>query len=442
MDMKIATDKYISILESDISVVAKDFKAASEYLKTSSAVFTRGQLQFLAVPKLFTNDAYSVIESAAKTIYNILDKVICRYLVDKEYRKLFPFSKQLENLILTPCGYDVKLPIARVDIFFNEEDYSFKFCEFNADGASAMNEDRELVNAWKNSHIWREYTSEYNMQSFELFASWVNTFLKIYSSYEGRVENPSVAIVDFLDIGTKSEFSVFKKAFECAGVSARILDIRELKYKDGRLQTIDGQQIDAIYRRAVTSECIEHYDQIQDFINAVLDKKVCLIGGFRTQIIHDKNIFRILRMDQSKELFTAQENAFIEEHIPMTFKLETNSFPVEDVIDNKDKWLIKPANKYGSKGVATGGDYNLEEWIQIIKDRLDGEYILQEYCTPYKRENLFFENDTPRYGEYNNMTGIFLYAGVVAGLYSRLTTERVTTTQNEGRVVCSLLVNK
>ena len=53
---------------------------------------------------------------------------------DEKYRKLFPFSKELEELILCDSGYSQPLPIARIDLFFNEDDFSFKFCEFNADG--------------------------------------------------------------------------------------------------------------------------------------------------------------------------------------------------------------------------------------------------------------------------------------------------------------------
>ncbi len=51
---------------------------------------------------------------------------------------------KLEELILNRPTYYSPIPIARIDIFYNEKTGDFKFCEFNTDGTSAMNEDRKL----------------------------------------------------------------------------------------------------------------------------------------------------------------------------------------------------------------------------------------------------------------------------------------------------------
>ena len=50
--------------------------------------------------------------------------------------------------------YDCNIPIARIDIFYDEETGGFKFCEFNTDGTSAMNEDRELkIEAYRETQL-------------------------------------------------------------------------------------------------------------------------------------------------------------------------------------------------------------------------------------------------------------------------------------------------
>jgi hypothetical protein len=201
-----------------------------------------------------------------------------------------------------------------------------------------------------------------------------------------------------------------------------------------------GLIIDAIYRRAVTSECMDRISEINDFIQAVLQKKVCLIGAFRTQVVHNKNIFRILHLDKTKSFLTHDEIEFINQHIPRTYELKTGLFDYDDVINNKDKWLIKPSDKYGSYGVEAGLNCSLDEWVQIINDKINTDYILQEYCTPFKTQNFYYnDKNEPVYDMYNNMTGIFLYNGKVAGLYSRLMTGPVTTKQDEGRVAPTIL---
>ena len=77
---------------------------------------------------------------------------------------------------MTEAGYDCLLPVARVDIFYNEETREFKFCEINTDGSSAMNEDRELNNALKVTTVYNKLKDKHNFTSFEFFDSFVKDF--------------------------------------------------------------------------------------------------------------------------------------------------------------------------------------------------------------------------------------------------------------------------
>ena len=68
----------------------------------------------------------------------IFEKVIAAYRRNPEYRKLFPFSGELEELILLPAPYDGELAIARLDLFYDQDSGEFRFCEINTDGTAAM----------------------------------------------------------------------------------------------------------------------------------------------------------------------------------------------------------------------------------------------------------------------------------------------------------------
>lgn len=441
--MKDTLSEYLCLASENDAATAEDFLAAREYIRNSTATFRFGQLEFQCAPKIFTPDAYAVIKDAAETTARILEKVISRYLEDEKYRALFPFSKELERLILLPAGYESKLPISRLDIFFNEETYDFKFCEFNADGASAMNEDREIFNAWKNSALWKVFRERYDFSAFELFDSWTDAFMNIYGGFKGRVDNPSVAIADFSESATNGEFAVFRDSFLKRGINAVIAEIRDLRFKDGALYTKSGLKIDAVYRRAVTSECMEKFGEISDFIAAVKAGAVCLIGAFRTQVIHNKHLFRILRAPETAAFLTSDENAFINAHVPKTFLLEIGKFDLNDVLKNKNAWLIKPADKYGSKEVAAGGDFSHGEWENLIREHVGKDFVLQEYCPPYRTPNMYFDKDGVLHRhDYGNMTGMFVYDGKLAGLYSRQMRGLVTTHHNQGRVACSVVLRK
>ena len=125
-------------------------------------------------------------------------------------------TKKLEKLILRPNHYECALPIARIDIFFNEDDFSFKFCEFNADGSSAMNEDKELNQAIRLTSTFDKFTEKYNVRTYELFNSWVKAFMDIYRTYDRAVENPHIAIVDFFGGDISVNLPHFKRHLRTA----------------------------------------------------------------------------------------------------------------------------------------------------------------------------------------------------------------------------------
>ena len=102
-------------------------------LQHSSVAYHGRCVRTLQIPKVFTRRDIRRFQEIVSVTYGIFQKVIREYLDNPAYRKLFPFSPELEELILVPSRYDSLLPIARFDIFYNEETGDFKFCEINTD---------------------------------------------------------------------------------------------------------------------------------------------------------------------------------------------------------------------------------------------------------------------------------------------------------------------
>ena len=443
--MKEINQRYVEIVRENYEENLKSGKAVLEYMEGSTAVYHGVPVACLYMPKFFSSEAYECLKKAAKDICGILDKIIHRYLNDAEYRKLFSFPKELEDLILIEANYPRLLPIARLDIFFNEEDFSFKFCEFNTDGASAMNEDRELNKATVRSVAFKKLQEEYDIQPFELFDSWVREFMDIYASYNKKVESPRVVITDFMESATPNEFIEFKKAFQKAGYDADICEIRELQYSGGELRTADGKRVDVIYRRAVTRDIMEHINEVGPFIQAVRENAVCLIGHFRTQVVHNKILYMIMRLPETLAFLTEDEREYVLRHIPETFKLNSNAdgFKLDEVLANKNDWIIKPEDLYASRGVFVGVDCEEAEWRKAVTDSLDTGYLLQRFCPPYRSVNLDFNgNERPDFLEYNNITGMFVYNGKLAGLYSRGGPKGKISSHSEGMTLLSLVAQK
>lgn len=439
-----AEQLYKQIIDSSKDENILSAKEQQRYIESETARYHGYFVRTLYMPKMFTEDMAEYIEKNACVMHRILEKVILMYRQNAQYRKLFGFDERLEQLILRPSHYDCLLPMARIDIFFNEDDYSFKFCEFNTDGSSAMNEDKELNEAISRTAAFKKFQEHYSVRTYELFNSWVREFRRIYSTYDKAEENPYVAIVDFFTDGISREFINFKKAFEDAGLECEICEITDLTYDGNALISPTGHRIDAVYRRAVTCDIMRNYDKVLPFINAALDNSVCIVGDFMTQVAHNKIVFKILHDPMTADFLTDEEIKYVAEHIPYTVSLTEDTVKEHDVLNTKNRWVIKPEDSYASNGVFAGVEAETdEEWQKRVKEASGKHYLLQEYCEPYASWNIDITHDeNAEYRKYSNITGIYMYGGKFAGLYSRIARNSIISTQYSEMSLPTVVVDK
>ena len=98
----------------------------------------------------------------------------------------------------------------------------------------------------------------------------------------------------------------FSKCLYKKGYNAIIADPRDLKYRDGKLY-FEDYRIDLVYRRIVTFELIEKAHEIPDFIEAYRNKAFCCVGSIRSQIMHNKVIFKILHDEDTLKILSDKE---------------------------------------------------------------------------------------------------------------------------------------
>lgn len=440
-DLQTLNREYLAAAASDPERLAREFDAITEYMKASTAIHHGEYVRTCYEPKLFTEQIFAGFAADIRTLYGILSKVMHRYYTDASYRRLFGFDARTERLILRANPEISLLPMARIDFFYNEETGAYKYCEFNTDGTSAMNEDRELNLGQQLSTVYRDFCAAHPTRTCELFDSWVETFCAVYRRARHTQQVPYVAIVDFMDCGTVNEFEVFQSFFVQHGVPAEICDLRSLQYnpQEKVLYGPGGHKIDAIYRRAVTSDILDRYDDCTALLQAVEDDAVLLVGDFHTQLVHNKTIFRILHEPQTQTLLTADERAFVQAHVPLTKLFAEEDIP--RVLAQKDNWILKPLDSYASRGVHAGVESTQEEWEKIVRETPRQGYLLQEFYCPYVTENYGIGPDGV-FGKnrYYNLTGVYVYDGVAQGIYSRVSLSPIISSQYSEKTLPTLLV--
>lgn len=432
--------EYIQLIENDREKTLRDVLAFKKTLKLEADSFNTNPVEFAIVPKFFNQQIREDFRLIAETMYQILIKVIDRYISDEAYRKLFEFDPLLEQLICSDCGYGSLLPIVRIDLFYNEQTKEFTFCECNTDGSSGMAEEMGIAQGMAETEIFGKFTKGKQTEWYDLFAGLIDAFLNIYEGYDKGVENPVIAIVDFLESGVSNEFEAFREKFEERGYKAIIADIRELEYKN-KLLYHNEIKIDAIYRRAVTGEIMMKKDTCLDFIQSILDDAVCVIGHPRTQIAHVKLLFVLLMLPETQAFLTDVEIEFIQAHIPLTTRLRSGNYNYNQVLLDKDAWVIKPSDMYASKNVCVGKDMTEEQWEAAFQKGIQSNYLLQAFCEPYHTQNAYFDEDEQLVVDhFRNITGLYVYNGKFSGVFSRISKRAIISSNYEGLSLGSIFV--
>ena len=432
-----------------IEVLRKYDFAASERCRASKAIDSSDikahgkSIPFSYVPLFINNDDLAFFQKSTDILYSILKKVTKQYIENPEYRKIFGFSKKLEELILLPCNYSEIIPVGRNDFFFDTETKAYSFCEFNTDGTGGMSRDREITKEILETFPDQDFIKNEGLHGFDTIDKIASNLISVYRSSTIAVKKPLFAIVDWKEEGVMSDFDRFISSFIRQGVECRFTDMRDLVF-DGKnlVDKNDGRVINGIYRRAVTSVILSRLSDCKGLIEAVRNNAVVLMGHFRTSIVHSKMISVALCDPQTEKILSEEEKAYIKAHIPSTYRLKSGYFPqsaLESAIENKDEWIIKPEDDFGSHGVFSGLDASKEEWEELLSKSIDKGNILQRFCPRYD-----FDLLSPTANSIERiplMLGAYTSCGKVVGFYSRAGKAGVIDFDHGGICVTTVKVN-
>lgn len=425
MDAEELLSRFRADVKSRPDEFVKDYRKVKQKVEDSSARYLGDPIDFLYQPMFFSPEDLTWIEGILDQLTVILSKTVEKYRSDESFRRVFPFSKRTEELILADPGYENPFPMARFDIFY-DYDEGLKVCEFNTDGSAGMNEARVLQNAISQSRAMEFIPDDCEVDYYTPMENWIDTIVDIYHEFTGGKEDPeTVAIVDFEGEGINSEFQEFKERFEDRGYRTLILDPRRLEY-DGENLLAGSRRIDLVYRRATTHKIVERYDEVEPFLEAYRDGNVCVVGGFTSQVVHNKSLFAILQEEAYTDFLSEEEKEFIQNYFPLSRIFHEGASSLKNqLVEQKDRFLLKPFDKFAGHGVYVGKDFEPKEWKEKVNEVQGKNYIAQEFCDVPEKEFLYVEDGDLRFEKFGYLIGLFLYKQEINGLYTRVGRENV-----------------
>jgi hypothetical protein len=381
------------------------------------------------------------VRRAAETLAVIGERVVREALQSRELFDQLGVTDDEERLVRIDPGYGTASTASRVDAFLLPD--GLHFAEYNAEspaGPGFSQRLAELFDAMPAMARFREHaTASYHRPIEALLAA----LLESYREWGGRARPPVIAIVDWRDVPTWTEFEILRDAFTAAGVPTLVCDPRELEY-DGTCLAAGGKRIDLVYRRVLINDILARPRECASLVSAYQAGAVCVANTFRCKLPHKKSFFAVLTDPVNAPLFSPLEHAVIASHVPWTRVLADRSAEkggveaplLELARRERDHLVLKPNDEYGGKGVTLGWEATAGDWDAALdaalRDR-PGRWVVQERV-PVRRE-VFPMFDAEGRVEFRDMLvdlAPFLFRGRMGGYLTRLSSTGLANVTSGG----------
>jgi hypothetical protein len=384
------------------------------------------------------------VRDVAETIADLGERVVNAALEDKQLFSQLHLREEEERLARIPVAYRRASTASRLDAFLLPD--SLKFAEYNGESPAGAGYSETLAEIFRDLPVMGKFAQNYEVHSYPLSAKLLDALVTSYRDWGGSSSRPQIAIVDWDEVPTWSEFEILQSRFEKLGVPTLIADPKELEF-DGRDLTADGKKIDLVYRRVLINDIVAKPAECSALLKAYTANAVCVANSFRCKIPHVKAFFAVLTDERNGSLFSHSEREIIRRHIPWTrvvadVKTAHYGQPVEllaYIERERENLVLKPSDEYGGSGVTLGWETSESAWDAAIERALsakNGAWIVQERI-PIRREVFPYIANVGKV-DYRDMLVDFapyLFLGKLAGFLTRLSaTGLANVTSGGGQV--------
>lgn len=444
-----AIETYHNLLTDDLG--AESQGQLEEQQRRRGLYFGDRPLATVLRPRFLAPAQYRFLQSRVKPLMHAFLTAYRVALENPEFRQQFGLLDWEEELIQYDPGYPDPHPTARLDAFFITGRGGLKFMEFNGEVPAAPAYNDVLSDLFLGLPIMREFLHTHDVRPLPARHTTMHTLIDAYQRWLGRRERPNIAILDWSEVPTYSEFLLFEEYFNTQGYRCKIVDPREVEYRDGKLVAGDFT-INLIYKRVLISELIERCGLDNPVVQAVKDHAVCMVNPFRCKILHKKASLAVLSDERNAAYFSPEAQEIIALHIPWTRRVEERTTihqhnPVDllpYVAQNREQFVLKANDEYGGKGIYLGWETEQAHWDQLLQQALDEPFVVQERVALPKEPYPSFEQGGVQIIDRMQDTNPYVFYGdYVDGCLTRLSTEALlNVTSGGGSTVPTFLVEQ
>jgi len=449
--MRDAIAAYHDLLSDD--QLASDSQAMlDDQLTRDGLVFGGRPLCTVLRPRLTNHDRHAWLQQRVRMLMRVFAKTYEAAVASAEFRRQFMLADWEETLVSVDPGIRNPSPTSRLDTFIIDDDGEMKLTEYNAETPAGAAYGDALADAFIDLPVMRAFARRYEVSPIPARQGILHVLLATYEEWLGRRELPRIAIVDWPDVPTVTEFEMYREYFHSRGIDCVIADPREAEYRNGRLSFADGDPIDLIYKRVLIHELVDQCGIDSPIVRAVRDRTVCMANGFRCKMLHKKASLAVLSDEENSHLFDADERAAIDAHVPWTRTVierktrfdgkEVDLLPF--IAAHRERLVLKPNDDYGGAGITLGWTVDESSWTDAITRALGAPHIVQERVRiPYEPYPSLVDGTVQIVDRMLDTAPFVSYGEYMEGYLTRLSTAALlNVTAGGGSTVPSFLVEK
>lgn len=394
------------------------------------------------------------VRKVAEMIAAIAERLTLAALDDSSLLEQFHLRPEEERLVRMKGGYAPASAASRLDAFLLPE--SLKFTEYNGESPAGAGYSESLSDIFRNLPVMDEFKQRFEVHSYPLSAKLLDALVSTYVDWGGQSKRPQMAIVDWKEVPTWTEFEILKDRFEKMGIPVELADPRDLEF-DGKRLIANGKTVDLLYRRVLINDIVERPKDCEAMVKAYESGLLCVVNNFRCKIPHVKAFFAVLTDEKNARYFSSEERELIQRHVPWTrvvadVKTDCDGETVgllEYIRKHPKNLVMKPSDEYGGKGVTLGWEVEKKDWEAAIEQALPKGNATKGHACWIVQERIPMRRGTfPLIGkgnkvQFKNMLVDFapyLFRGRVAGFLTRLSSTSLANVTSGGGQIPSFRV--
>jgi uncharacterized circularly permuted ATP-grasp superfamily protein len=332
------------------------------------------------------------VREAAERLWVLGERVVRMALDDPALFEELGLSDEEIRLVRIDPGYATASTAARADAFLLPD--SLQFAEYNAESPAGLAYSEGLAELFAETPVMTEFAKSFDARMYRPVGMMREALLASFREWGGSAAPPLVAIVDWREVPTFSEFELLRDAFTRAGLRTLIADPRELTVEQatGTMTAglyAGGERIDLVYRRVLLNDIVARADECRALVTAYEHGRVCVANTFQCKIPHKKAFFAVLSDSRRAAAFNDEERAWIRRHVPWTAVVRERRVRRDDqdvelipyLRNHRQRFVIKPNDEYGGAGVTLGWETTEREWDEVLARALAGSsgvWVAQE----------------------------------------------------------------